>query len=197
MEGATSISTILLVDVDVGSFPSNIYLPTLWAKHTKTTVREAPSLGNPSCSKLYFSALSLAVVVVGDATTRIVSHAGSLTLPVHWWASASSCFLSSLLITRCHWIHTAAACYFCMCIYTSICLIYIQTVNHAYSLKYVSSLFIYQVQIYALHLCVPSAHRYLSRAHWSSTEYSIACTALKAEAFGLYVWMLLPPSAKP
>ena len=54
MEGATSISTILLVDVDVGSFSSYIYLPTPWAKHTKTTVRGAPSLGNPSCSKLYF-----------------------------------------------------------------------------------------------------------------------------------------------
>ena len=75
MEGATSISTILLVDVDVGSFPSYIYLPTPWAKHTKTTVREAPSLKNPLCSKLYFSALSLAAVVVVDATTRIVSHA--------------------------------------------------------------------------------------------------------------------------
>ena len=74
MEGATSISTILLVDVDVGSFSSYIYLPTPWAKHTKTTVRGAPSLENPSYSKLYFSALSLAVVV-GDATTRIVSHA--------------------------------------------------------------------------------------------------------------------------
>ena len=74
VEGATSISTILLVDVDVGSFSFYIYLPTSWAKYTKTTVRGAPSLGNPSCSKLYFSALSLAVVVV-DATTRIVSHA--------------------------------------------------------------------------------------------------------------------------
>jgi len=55
VEGATSISTILLVDVDVGSFSSYIYLPTPWAKHTKTTVRGAPSLGNPSCSKLDFS----------------------------------------------------------------------------------------------------------------------------------------------
>ena len=75
MEGATSISTILLVDVDVGSFSSYIYLPTPWAKHNKTTVRGAPNLRNPSYSKLYFSALSLAVVVVVDATTRIVSHA--------------------------------------------------------------------------------------------------------------------------
>jgi len=63
VEDATSISTILLVDVDVGSFSSYIYLPTPWAKHTKTTVRGAPSLGNPSCSKLYFSPLSLAVAV--------------------------------------------------------------------------------------------------------------------------------------
>ena len=63
MEGATSISTILLVDVDVGSFSPYIYQPTPWAKYTKTTVSGAPSLGNPSCSKLYFSPLSPAVAV--------------------------------------------------------------------------------------------------------------------------------------
>ena len=61
MEGATSISTILLVDVDVGSFSPNKYVPTTWVKHTKTTVRGASSLGNPSCSKLYFSPLAVAV----------------------------------------------------------------------------------------------------------------------------------------
>ena len=62
MEGATSISTILLVDVDVGSFYPKKYVPTLWAKHTKTTVRGASSLGNPSYSKSDFSP-PLAVVV--------------------------------------------------------------------------------------------------------------------------------------
>ena len=62
MEGATSISTILLVDVDVGSFSPYIYVPIPWAKHTKTTVRGAPSLENPSCSKLDFSPPSLAAV---------------------------------------------------------------------------------------------------------------------------------------
>ena len=61
MEGATSISTILLVDVDVESFSPYKYVPTPWAKHTKTSVRGAPSLRNPSCSKLDFSPLSLAV----------------------------------------------------------------------------------------------------------------------------------------
>ena len=45
---------ILLVDVDVESFSSYKYVPTLWAKHTKTTIRGAPSLENPSCSKLDF-----------------------------------------------------------------------------------------------------------------------------------------------
>ena len=55
MEGATSISTILLVDVDVGSFSPYKYVPTPWAKHTKTTVRGAPSLRNSLCSKLEFS----------------------------------------------------------------------------------------------------------------------------------------------
>ena len=52
VEGVTSISTISLVDVDVGSFSPYIYLSTPWTKHTKATVRGAPSLENPSCSKL-------------------------------------------------------------------------------------------------------------------------------------------------
>ena len=78
VEGVTSISIISLVDVDVGSFSSYIYQPTPWAKHTKTTVWGAPSLGNPSCSKLYFSPFSLAVIVaiavaVAAAVTA-VSH---------------------------------------------------------------------------------------------------------------------------
>ena len=51
MDSATSISTVLLVDVEVGSFSSYISVPTPWAKHTKTIVRGAPSLGNLSCSK--------------------------------------------------------------------------------------------------------------------------------------------------
>ena len=42
MEGATSISTIFLVDIDVGSFSPYKYVPTPWAKHTKTIVRGAP-----------------------------------------------------------------------------------------------------------------------------------------------------------
>ena len=50
VEGATSISTILLVDVDVGSFSPYKFVPTPWAKYTKTTVRGAPSLENLSCS---------------------------------------------------------------------------------------------------------------------------------------------------
>ena len=83
VEGVTSISTISLVDVDVGSFSSYIYQPTPWAKHTKTTIWGAPSLGNPSCSKLYFSPLSLAVAVVAalpssailfSATSKAVYH---------------------------------------------------------------------------------------------------------------------------
>ena len=61
LEGATSISTILLVDIDVGSFSLYKYIPTPWAEHTKTIIRGAPSLENPSCSKLDFSPHSLAV----------------------------------------------------------------------------------------------------------------------------------------
>jgi hypothetical protein len=49
VDGATSISTILLVDVKMESFPPYKYVPIPWAKHTKTTVRGAPSLGNLSC----------------------------------------------------------------------------------------------------------------------------------------------------
>jgi hypothetical protein len=52
MKVTTSISTILLVDVIVESFSPYICVPTPWVKHTKTTVKGAPSLGN---SKLKFS----------------------------------------------------------------------------------------------------------------------------------------------
>ena len=44
VEGATSISTILLVNVKVGSFSPYVYVPTPWAKHIRTNVRGAPSL---------------------------------------------------------------------------------------------------------------------------------------------------------
>ena len=63
VEGATSINTILLVDVDVRSFSPYKYVLTPWAKHTKTSVRGAPSLGNLLCNKLDFSPPSLAVAV--------------------------------------------------------------------------------------------------------------------------------------
>ena len=63
VEGTTSISILLLVDVDVESFSPYKHVPTPWAKHTKTTVRGAPSLGNPSCSKLDFSPLAVALAV--------------------------------------------------------------------------------------------------------------------------------------
>jgi hypothetical protein len=55
VDGATSISTILLVDVKMENFSPYKYVPTHWAKHTKTTIRGAPSLGNLSCSKLNIS----------------------------------------------------------------------------------------------------------------------------------------------
>ena len=67
VEGATSISTTLLVDVDVGSFSPYKYVPTSWAKHNKTTVRGASNLGNLSCSILDFSHPSLAVAVAVTA----------------------------------------------------------------------------------------------------------------------------------
>jgi hypothetical protein len=61
MEGATSISTISLVDMGVGSFSPYIYVPTPWVKAHQNYHGGAPSLRNLSCSKLYFSPLSLAV----------------------------------------------------------------------------------------------------------------------------------------
>ena len=73
VEGATSISTILLVDVDVGRFSSYKSVPTPWAKHTKTTVRGAPSLENPSCSKSDFSHPSLTVAVAAALPSRGLS----------------------------------------------------------------------------------------------------------------------------
>ena len=47
MKVATSISIILLIDVD-------IFVPTPWPNH-QNYIKRAPSLGNPSCSKLKFS----------------------------------------------------------------------------------------------------------------------------------------------
>jgi hypothetical protein len=55
VKGATSISTVSLVDVGVGSFPPYIYVPIPWVKAHQNYRREAPSLGNLSCSKLNIS----------------------------------------------------------------------------------------------------------------------------------------------
>ena len=81
VEGATLISTILLVDVDVKSFSPYKCVTTPWAKHTKTIVRGAPNLGNLSCSKLDFSPLSLAVAatlpcpaILSSATSKAACH---------------------------------------------------------------------------------------------------------------------------
>jgi hypothetical protein len=55
VDGATSISTISLVDMEVESFPPYIYVPIPWVKAHQNYRRGAPSLGNLSCSKLEFS----------------------------------------------------------------------------------------------------------------------------------------------
>ena len=84
MEGAISISTILLVDVDVESFSPYKYVPAPWAKHTKTTIRGAPSLGNPSCTKLDFSPPSLAIAVsVALPSPAILSFCNKSSPPLH------------------------------------------------------------------------------------------------------------------
>ena len=81
VESATSISPISLVDLDVGSFSSYIYQPTPWAKHTKTTIRGAPSLGNPSCSKLDFSP-PLIVTVVATLPSPVILAASRPSVSV-------------------------------------------------------------------------------------------------------------------
>ena len=82
MEAAISISTTLLVDVDVGSFSLYKYVPTPWEKHTKTIVSGASSLGNPLCSKLDFSPPSLAVAVtVAAALPNAVDPPSTLRRP--------------------------------------------------------------------------------------------------------------------
>jgi len=54
VDGTTSISTILFIDIDVESFPPYIYTNP-FAKHPTTIVREVPSLASLSCSKLKLS----------------------------------------------------------------------------------------------------------------------------------------------
>ena len=82
VDGATSISIILLVDVDVGSFSSYKSILTPWAKHIKTTVWGAPSLGNPSCSKLDFSPLLVAAAAGCQASVAALLLCVSMELPL-------------------------------------------------------------------------------------------------------------------
>jgi hypothetical protein len=51
VDGATLISTISLVDMEVESFPPYIYIPIPWAKHTKIIVRGAHSSEIPRIVK--------------------------------------------------------------------------------------------------------------------------------------------------
>ena len=81
VEGATSISTILLVDVDMGSFSPYKYVPTPQAQHTKTTVRGAPSLGNPSCSKLDFSPPLSVAIAIAAALPDVVDPSSTARRP--------------------------------------------------------------------------------------------------------------------
>ena len=71
-------------------------MPTPWAKHTKTTIKGTPSLGNPSCSKSDFSpplavAVAVAVAVAAQpdhpllrATSRAHPYAAAVAMAV-WW----------------------------------------------------------------------------------------------------------------
>ena len=54
MEGATSISTILLIDVDMEIFPLYIYVQTPWVEHTKATTRK-PLVWESKAVKIDFS----------------------------------------------------------------------------------------------------------------------------------------------
>ena len=85
VDGATSISTILLADVDVGVFRlTNMYQPL--EQSTRTNIRRAPSLVNPSCSKFDFSppltiAATLPVAAPSSCTSSFFYS--SLELFVH------------------------------------------------------------------------------------------------------------------
>jgi hypothetical protein len=47
VDGATSISTISLVDMEVESFPPYIYVPTPWVKAHQNYHKGSPRLGIP------------------------------------------------------------------------------------------------------------------------------------------------------
>ena len=75
------ISTILLVDIDVGSFSPYKYVPTPWAKHTKTIIRGAPSLGSSSCSKLDFSPPLVVAIAVATTLLDVVDPPSTVRRP--------------------------------------------------------------------------------------------------------------------
>jgi hypothetical protein len=81
VDGATSISTISLVDMEVESFSPYIYVDNTWAKHTKTIVRGAPSLGNLWCSKLDFSHPSFAIAVAAALPSPALRRCRSASRP--------------------------------------------------------------------------------------------------------------------
>ena len=104
-----------------GSFSSYIYLPTPWAKHTKTTVRGAPSLGNLSCSKSYFSHPSLAV-----AAAVAVAVAAALPSPAILSSATSK---SAAVPTVLQLVATSCRCSVAM-----------QSATHCRALRYVFQL---------------------------------------------------------
>ena len=99
VDGATSISTILLADVDVGVFRlTNMYQPL--EQSTRTNIRRAPSLVNPSCSKFDFSppltvavAAALPVATLSSCTSSFFYS--SLELFVHEDTSPAAFFRRS------------------------------------------------------------------------------------------------------
>ena len=108
VEGATSISTILLVHVDVGSFSSYKSILTPWAKHIKTTVWGALSLGNLSCSKLDFSHPSLAVAAALPSPALCRCRPASRASPSYHCTSLSPTSAWSLAVRqRCGGHHSS------------------------------------------------------------------------------------------
>ena len=99
MEVATLISTVLLVDVDVGSFSSYKYVPTSWTKHTKTTVRGAPSLRNRSCSKLDFFSPLVAAAAGCQASVAALPLCASVEILLRQ-SMLSACHRHLLLAAR-------------------------------------------------------------------------------------------------
>ena len=112
------MSTILLVDVDVGSFSLYKYVPIPWAKHTKTTIRGDPSLRIPRQQTIYFLSfllrrlhLSAQNSAPSNFSSAVFWYSSSRTYPVATWQGPKTTFSVSI----CHRLTLAPSSVFLYC----------------------------------------------------------------------------------